>query len=105
VTRCTDAMRQNLKIQVKNDLSEPFNILCISNYCRKSNIVFFEIFLLFFWVGRKLSLLDDPKSSNQTTFSWPKKIVKKFKKNIKFVFLQEFDMKSILDNSNRTFLI
>jgi hypothetical protein len=80
VARMRSYTMLKLNFQVKNDRSDSFNLFFISNSCRKSNFIFFEKKLLFFCVRRRWSLLDDPKSLNQATFSWPKKIAKKFQK-------------------------
>jgi hypothetical protein len=61
-------------------------------------------FFAIFWIGRKLSLLDNLKSLNQATFSCQKNNKNK-NKNIKFDFLQEFDIENKLNSLDQLFLI
>jgi hypothetical protein len=70
----------------------------ISNSCRKSNFIFF-LKNAIFWAKRKLLdlwILDRPI---MMIFFLSKKL-----KNIKFNFLQEFDMENKLNSLDRSFL-
>lgn len=51
--------------KLKNDRSQPFNIISISNFCEKNKILYF---LEFFLDERELFLLNDLKSLNQLIF-------------------------------------
>jgi hypothetical protein len=54
--------------------------------------------LLFFWIGRKLSFLDEPEFSDQVIII--RKNSKKILKNIKFGLLIDFNMKIRLNGSD-----
>jgi hypothetical protein len=63
---CVHATRQNLKLQVKNDRSESFNLFFISKSYRNLNFIFLKLICYIF--GGKKIILDDSKSLNQITF-------------------------------------
>jgi hypothetical protein len=96
--------RQNIKFQVKNDRSEPFNLLFISNSCRKSNFIFFWNFFANFLGPKKVAWFENFGSSNSDDFLPTQKIVNNLKKYIKFCLLKEFDMENKLNGSNWSFL-
>jgi hypothetical protein len=80
-------------------------VWCLRDHLCNSLIYFFGIYLLFFWIGRKPSFLDEPEFSDQVIFSSAEKIAKKFKKYIKFGLLIDFDMKIRLNGTDNLFLI
>jgi hypothetical protein len=72
----------------------------ISKSISKPNFIFFEIHLLFFWIGEKPSFLEEPEFSDQVIFSSAEKNSKKIIKKIKFGLLIDFDMKIRLNGSD-----
>jgi hypothetical protein len=104
--RLRDVFMQHVKISnFKLKMTDPNNLIYFSYQTLVENqiLCFFEIFLLFFWRENRLYWTIQ-KCSNQAIFSWLKKIAKKFQKNIKFNFLQEFDIENKLNGLNQSFI-
>jgi hypothetical protein len=64
---------------VRNDRSEPFDLISISKSISKPNFIFFRIHLLFFGWG-KTTIFYETEFSDQDIFFSPEKIAKKSKK-------------------------